>query len=245
MARQALALTEESYGPNHLLTLDRKFKLAEVLSESGKPDEAIALQQQVRAFLLAVSGKKNETTARAANQLAKEYVDAGRYAEALPLFQLAPDYHVKTRGEHFSLSREGNNNVANTLAFMGREPEAIALGLRTLALERTDLGPDHPDTIWFENNLANFYERNHDLAAAEATYRDVLARARRVFVKGEWDVGHFAWHLGVVLAAERKTAEAGAMLGESVKILTVALGKDSPRARRAQASFDALNAPGR
>ncbi|HEX4158580.1 MAG TPA: tetratricopeptide repeat protein [Rhizomicrobium sp.] len=245
MARQALALTEAGYGPNHLSTLDRKFKLAEVLSESGKPDEAIALQKQVRASLLAVSGKENEATARAANQLAKAYVDAGHYADALPLFQLALNYHVKTRGEHFSMSREGYNNVANTLAFLGREPEAIALGLKTLALERADLGPDHPDTIWFENNLANFYERDHDLATAEATYRDVLARARRVFTKGEWDIGHFAWHLGVVLAAEGKTAEARSVLGESVKILTTALGKDSPRAKRARAALDSLNMPTR
>ena len=103
-----------------------------------------------------------------------------------------------------------------------------------------DLGPDHPDTIWFENNLANFYERNHDLATAESTYRDVIARARRVFTKGEWDLGHFIYHLGVVLAAEGKTDEARSALGESVKILTAGLGKDSPRTKRAQAALDAL-----
>ncbi|HEX3666414.1 MAG TPA: tetratricopeptide repeat protein [Rhizomicrobium sp.] len=240
MARQALELTEATYGPNHLSTLDRKFRLAEALSEAGRPGEAIALQKQVRAALLAVSGKENEATARAANQLAKEYVDAGRYAEALPLLRLALDYHVRTHGEHFTLSREGYNNVANTLAFMGREPEAIALGLKTLALERKDLGPDHPDTIWFENNLANFYERNRDLATAEATYRDVVARARRVFTKGEWDLGHFLYHLGAVLAAEGKNDAARATLGKSVKILTTALGKDSPRTKRAQAALDAL-----
>ena len=240
LARQALALTEATYGSNHLVTLDRKFKLAEVLSESGKPDEAIALQKQVRASLLAVSGKENEATARAANQLAKEYVDAGRYSDALPLLQLALDYHVKTRGEHFSLSREGYNNVANTLAFMGREHEAIALGVKTLALERQDIGPDNPATIWFENNLANFYDRAHDLADAEATYLDVVNRARRVFTKGEWDLGHFVYHLGAVLAEEGKVVEARALLTESVRILAVAVGKDSPRTRRAQAALDQL-----
>jgi non-specific serine/threonine protein kinase len=240
MAREALALTEQTYGANQLLTLDRKFKLAEILSDAGAPAEAIALLKQVRTSLLAVSGSENEATARAANELAKAYVDAKQYADALPLLQTALDYHLKTRGEHFTMSREGYNNIANTLAFMGREKEAIALGVKTLQLEREDLGPDHPDTIWFENNLANFYERADDLPNAEATYRDVLARARRVFTKGEWDVGHFAWHLGVVLAKEGKTEEARALLSESVAILSVALGKDSDRTKRAEAALAAL-----
>jgi len=242
MAREAVALTEQSYGSNHLLTLERKFKLAEVLSESGNPVEAIALQKLVRASLLAVSGTENEATARAANQLAKEYVDAKRYTDALPLFQLALHYELKTHGEHFSMSRVGYNDIANTLAFMGRENEAIALGLKTLQLEREDLGPDHPDTIWFENNLANFYDRAHDLANSEAMYRDVLERARRVFKKGEWDVGHFAWHLGAVLAEEGKISEARGLLQESVAILTAALGKDSARTKHAAASLAALPA---
>jgi len=49
--------------------------------------------------------------------------------------QLALNYHIKTRGEHFTLTRAGYNNVANTLAFMGREkegriPRASAQALR-------------------------------------------------------------------------------------------------------------------
>jgi tetratricopeptide (TPR) repeat protein len=111
--------------------------------------------------------------------------DAKRYQEALPLFQLALDFNLKAVGEHDVLSRDGYNNVANTLAWLGREQEAIAVGLKALQLDREDIGPDHPDSIWFENNLANFYDRAHDLVRAEATYRDVLNRARRAFPNGE------------------------------------------------------------
>lgn len=242
MARDAYARTAKVYGPNHLLAQDRKFKLAEVLSDGGHPDEAIALLTEVRRTLLAISGTENEATARAANELAKSYLDAKRYQEALPLFQLALDYHVKARGEHFSETRAGYNNVANCLAYMGREKEAIAVGLKTLALERADIGADHPETIWFENNLANFYERDHQLGQAEATYRDVLDRAHRAFKPGEWDVGHFTYHLGALLAEENKTAEARPYLERSVEILSAALGKDNVRTKRAQAELTALNA---
>jgi non-specific serine/threonine protein kinase len=240
MARDALALTEKAYGPTHLLVQDRKFKLAEILSDSGDAKDAITLLTQVRSALLAISGGENEATARAANELAKSYTDAKRYAEALPLFQLALDFHVKNRGELFALSRAGYNNIASTLAWMGREKEAIATGQKVLVLERQALGADHPETLWFENNLANYYDRARDFADAEATYRDVLARARRAFTKGEWDLGHFAYHLGALLAEEGKNDEARTYLQESVKILTAALGKDNARTKRAQAALDSL-----
>ncbi len=240
MAREALMLTEKVNGANQLPVLDRKFKLAEVLSDAGHADEAIALLTQVRRALLAISGTENEATARAANELAKSYSDAKRYAEALPLLQLALDFHVRTRGETFTMSRAGYNNVANTLAFMGREQDAIAVGRKALALESQALGPDHPETLWFENNLANYYDRAHDFAKAEEIYRDVLARAQRVFRHGEWDTGHFAWHLGAVLAEEGKKDDARSFLQESVRIFTAALGKDNLRTQRAQAALDAL-----
>ena len=243
MAREALALTRETYGPNHLLVQDRKFKLAEVLSEAGHPNEAIALLTDVRKTLFSISGGESEATARTANQLAKAYADAKRYQEALQLFQLALDFNLKAVGEHNVLSRDGYNNVANTLAWLGREQEAIAVGLKALQLDREDIGPDHPDSIWFENNLANFYDRAHDLARAEATYRDVLIRARRAFTHGEWDVGHFSYHLGAVLVEEGKTEEARIYLQDAVRILTAALGKDSVRTKRAQDALTRVSQP--
>jgi non-specific serine/threonine protein kinase len=243
LAREALARTERIYGPNHLTVQDRKFKLAEILSEANQSDEAIKLLTDVRQRLLDISGTENEATARAANQLAKAYTDAKRYPEALALFQLALNYHVKTHGDRFVLSRGGYNNVASTLAWMGREPEAIAIGKKALDLERADIGPDHPDTIWFENNLANYYDRAGDLAGSEAIYRDVLERAHRAFHNGEWDTGHFAWHLGVILVKEGKPGDAKPFLEEGVKILTAALGSGDPRTKRAQASLDDLARP--
>jgi tetratricopeptide (TPR) repeat protein len=243
MAREALGLTGKAHGTNPLAVLDRKFKLAEILSDAGQAGEAIRLLTQVRNALLAISGTENEATARAANELAKSYGDAGRYAQALPLLQLALDFHVKTRGESFSMSRAGYNNVANTLAFMGREQDAIEVGRKALTLESQALGPDHPETLWFENNLANYYDRAHDLAKSEEIYRDVLARAQRAFRHGEWDTGHFAWHLGAVLVEEGKKDGARPFLHESVRIFTAALGKDNLRTQRAQTALDALTLP--
>ena len=243
LGREALAETEAAYGPDHPQALDRKFKLAETLSDAGQPEEAIALLTEVRAKLLALSGGENEAAIRAANELGKAYADAKRYDEALATFQLALDYHVKTRGESFTLSRMGLNNIANTLAFMGRVSEAIPMQQKALDLQRSSVGADHPDTLWLENNLANFYDRNGDLAKAEATYRDTIERGRRQFTKGEWDLGHFLFRLGQVLAKEGRTAEARTAIEEGLAILQASLGPDHARTQRAQAALAALAQP--
>jgi hypothetical protein len=120
--------------------------------------------------------------------------------------RLALDFNVKAHGENFTLPRDILNNIANTYAFAGHETGVIAAGEKALALERAALGPHHGDTIWYENNLADYYHRAGRLADAEATYRDTLTRARATFTHGEWDPAHFEFHLGQVLGEEGKNS---------------------------------------
>jgi len=77
------------------------------------------------------------------------------------------------------------------------------------------------------HNLANFYDRDHNFAMAETTYRDVLERANRTFGPRAWDTGHFTftYHLGAVLAEEEKKPEAKRKLEQAVAILTKSLGE--------------------
>jgi non-specific serine/threonine protein kinase len=240
MARDTVAQTEKVYGPDHLLVQDRRFHLGEVLVESGQADEAIATLKDVRARLLAMSGAETEMSARAAGQLGYAYVQAKRWDDALAAMHIALDYNVRTRGEDFVASRQGFNDIANVLAFTGREKEAIAMGRKALDLQRRALGPDHPDTLWFQNNLADYYHRDNNLAQAESLYRDLVTRARLVFPHGEWDLGHFEFHLGEVLAQEGRTTEARAVLTDSVAILSKSLGADDHHTTRAKALLVSL-----
>jgi non-specific serine/threonine protein kinase len=240
LARETVALTAQVYGPDHLLVQDRRFQLGEVLVEAGQTDEAIAVLTDVRKRLLELSGGETEVSARAAAQLGHALVVAKRYDEALALLHSALDYDLRTRGEMFVASRNLYNDIANALAFMGREKEAIAIGEKALDLQRRADGDNHRDTLWLENNLADFYHRDGDLAHAEALYRDLVARGRKVFVNGEWDLGHFEFHLGEVLAQEGKLDEARVLLVESVGILTKSLGPDDRHTVRARAVLASL-----
>ncbi len=240
LARDAVERTRAAYGDGHLLVQERRYALAEVLWEADEGAEAATILEDVRRRLLAMSGTETELSARAANQLGAAYGEQKRYDEGLALLRTALDFNVRTRGELFEQSRAGMNNIANMLAFMGRAREAIPMGEKALALYRQARGPDNADTIWVENNLADYYHRIGDLPHTEALYRDVLARAQRVFKPGEWDTAHFEFHLGEVLAQEGKTQEARADLSESAGKLRTILGPDSPRTKRALATLASL-----
>ncbi len=242
MAREALALTAETNGPTHPLVADRKYRLAEVLTEAGQTEEAIRLCTEARHDLLAVSGRETEESVTIANELGILYYQGKRYAEAVPQFQLALDYNVKTFGEEFSGAREDMNDLAYAEAGLGQFAEAIALQERAVALDAKTIGADHPEALWREKSLGGFHERAGELDKAETIYRDVVARARGRFTAGEWDLGQMIYALGALLAKEGKIEEARSLLTESVAVLVKALGPEDQHAKAAQASLDALPA---
>jgi len=240
MARQTVALTQQTYGPDHLLVQDRRLHLGEVLAEAGQFAEAIAILQDVRHRVLAISGTETDMTARVATQLARALNGAHRYDESLPLLRAALAHYVAAHGETFEFSRMGDNILAKTLAESGRPREAIPLAEKAFTLQRDARGPDNEDTLWIEANLAEDHRLAGDLPAAEAICRDIVARSQHAFTHGEWDVGHFEFLLGTVLAQAGKVAEARTVLSDSVAALTRSLGADNVRTARAREALAKL-----
>jgi len=244
LAREAVAWSAQIYGADHPLVQERRYQLAEILILANSVPEAVSILQDVRRVLLKISGRETELTARATNQLGYAYTNLKRYDDALRCFHQALDYNIATRGESFEGSYEGYNNIANVLASMGRTKEAIAAGEKAWSLESRASGADNPDTLWFENNLANFYLKDGNAAKAADMWADVVRRGRHRFVHGEWDLAHFLYHLGEAQAAVGNKNAARASLEESVRRFTAALGAQNPRTRNANAALDKLNAVG-
>jgi non-specific serine/threonine protein kinase len=240
LARHTLAQTQQVFGPNHVLVQERRFDLAAVLVQAGQFDEAIAILTDTRQRLLALAGAETDMSARVLNQLGLAYTDGKRFDAALAAFQSVFDYSSRTRGDTADLSRAAMNNIADVLGQMGRNAEAIAVAQHVLDAQRNVSGADSPDALWNQNNLASYYEKDGNLPASEAQFRDVVQRARRVFDHGEYDLGQFEYRLGMVLAKEGKLPEARDWLAESLAICMKSLGPADPHTARVRAALDKI-----
>ena len=240
LARQTLALTAQVFGADHVLVQERRFDLAAVLVDAGQLDEAIVTLTDVRQRLLALAGAETDMSARVLNQLGIAYMDAKRFNDALAAFRTVLDYSIRTRGETASLSRAAMNNTADALDRMGRTRDAVIMAKHVLDVERGVSGADSPDALWNENNLASDYEKDGNLPAAEAQFRDLVQRSRPVFNHGEYDLGQFEFRLGKVLAAEGKIDEARGLLTASLAIFDKSLGPADPHTARAEAALNGL-----
>jgi tetratricopeptide (TPR) repeat protein len=211
-----------------------------VLVQAGQLDEAISILTDVHRRLLVIAGTETEISARAINQLGMAYYFANRYADALPAFQAALDYSVRARGETSDLSLGAANSIANTLAHMGRTKDAIVMAQKLFETKSRVEGPTQADTIWFERDLATDYRLDGNLPRAEQIYRDVVVRARAIFMHGEYSLGQYESELGEVLALEHKSDEARALLTESLVTLTKSLGPADRHTLHAQALLASL-----
>ena len=241
LARRTVAASQAIFTPDNLHVQERRFHLAMVLNEAGQQAEAIAMLEDVRRRLLALSGTETELSNRITTQLGRAYAAAKRYDQAVPLLRASLAFNQRTHGEGFEFTRFGMNILALALSDSGQCREAIPLAEHAVALQRAAQGPDNEDTLWMEGNLAEEYRAAGDLQRALALYTGIVARARRVFTHGEWDPGHFEMLLGTVQAALGQDARP--TLAESVRVLTASLGRADDRTRQAQQLLDAQTSP--
>jgi len=234
MSRALIAETQRVYGPDHLLVQERRFELAATLVGAGQVEEAIPILTDVRRRMLALMGGETEMSARVENQLGMAYYAAARYPESLQAFQAARDFVAARRGESSLLVLGAENNVANTLAHMGRTQDAVAIARHVFEVKRRAEGPDSPDTLLLERNLAVDFRMGGDLPKAEAAYRDLVGRARTIMTHGEHNLGRWEAEFGELLLNEGKRDEARVLLAEGVATLTKSLGAQDKQTVHAQ-----------
>ena len=127
-----------------------------------------------------VLGSDHFDTLTARNNLAGAYEDAGRFGEAIELYErvLADQERVLSPDHPDTLTTR--NNLAVAYHSAGRFGEAIELYEQVLADQERVLGPDHPDTLITRNNLAVVYRSVGRFDEAIELYKWVLADQERV-----------------------------------------------------------------
>ncbi len=100
--------------------------------------------------------------------------------KAIPLLEMALDYHRTASGPEHPDTLEAMYNLASSYFADGRRSKALKMFEEELSLRRKVNGPEHPDTSASMLGLANYYQGNGRLDDALKLREEVLALHRKV-----------------------------------------------------------------
>ena len=143
LLRRALALCEQSLGPQHPQTVDAQTELARLLARQGQAAEAEALLRRALAAREAVYGGEHPKVSDVLGTLAAVLVRQGQAAEAEALLRRALAVCEKALAPRHPKTVQALDGLTLLLLSQGRYREAEPLVRRVLAIAEKVLGPQH------------------------------------------------------------------------------------------------------
>ena len=146
----------------------------------GLYPEAIALEEKVRDYYLAVAGPENPDTLGAMHRLASSYDLAGRHGEALKLEEQVLPLYRKVSGPEHPDTLWAMMALSAFYEEAGRIDEAMKLQEELVALSRKVNGAEHPQTLYALAGLADSYQADGRWDVALKLREELLALSRKV-----------------------------------------------------------------
>ena len=159
--RRALAIDEQSHGPDHPTVAIRLNNLAELLRATNRPGEAEPLCRRAVAIDEQSYGPDHPTVARDLNNLAVLLRDTNRLDEAEPLYRRALAIGEQSYGPDHPTVACDLNDLANLLWATNRPGEAEPLfgrGVQILIEFERRTGHEHPDSRTVRANYVGLLE---------------------------------------------------------------------------------------
>jgi tetratricopeptide (TPR) repeat protein len=162
------------------------------------------------------------------NNAGYAWCNAGKYPEAVPLYQRSLAILEKTLGEYHPLVASSLNNLAELYNAQGNYKEAEPLYQRSLAIWEKTLGEYHPDVASSLNNLAALYHAQGNYKEAEPLYQRSLAIREKTLGEYHPDVAGSLNNLAALYDAQGNYKEAEPLYQRSLAILEKTLGENHP-----------------
>jgi tetratricopeptide (TPR) repeat protein len=176
-------------GPRHRWQAERLDELAYDLAARPDPVPQVNLTRwitwanRIRDSL----GPDHPISLAADTKLAEACQNAGRTAEAIPLYERILADRERMLGPDHPDTLTSRNNLANGYRAAGRAAEAIPLLERTLADSERIQGPDHPHTLTSRGNLPLAYMDAGRTAEAIPLLERTLADCERILAPDDPD----------------------------------------------------------
>ncbi len=149
--------------------------VAKTLAELKQTDESLRYKQRAVGMAIKAWGDDDKKTLTLSDQLAEAYSNAGRHADALPLYQRVlagweKQPEVNAANLAFTL-----NDVAKTLAALKQTDESLRYKQRAVGMAKKAWGDDDTTTLSLSEQLADAYAKVGQHADALPLYQRVLA----------------------------------------------------------------------
>ena len=167
LIRQALAIDEAGYGPDHPDVARDLNNLAMLLQATNRLAEAEPLMTRALAIDEASYGPDHPRVARDLNNFAQLLQDTNRLEEAEPLMTRALAIDEASYGPNHPRVAIDLSNLATLFQSTNRLTESELLMRRALAIDEASYGADHPTLAIDLNNLAVLLKNTSRLAEAE------------------------------------------------------------------------------
>jgi len=228
LAAQAVSISAEHLGSEHLATLEAQANLASAYREAGRAIEAIAIEQQVAAVRERILGPEAPGTLAARINLASSYLDAGRTGEAIALDEQLVTETARVLGPGHAHSLTVRSSLALAYRDAKRNGEAIAILEPLIADCEHALGPDHPHTLTALSNLAALYEETGRIGEAVAIRERLVIDRERVLGPDHPDTILGRGNLAYSYMSAGRTAEAINLLEKVMADRARVLGPGNP-----------------
>jgi tetratricopeptide (TPR) repeat protein len=173
--RNALAVREETLGPEHPDTAESLNNLAVLLRHQGDFAGARPLYERALAIREKALGPEHPDTAQSLGNLAGLFRSQGDLAQARPLQERSLAIREKALGPEHPTMAKSLNGLALLLQAQGDLVGARPLYERAFAINEKAFGSEHPDTATILNNLAMLLKDQGDLAQARPLHERALA----------------------------------------------------------------------
>jgi tetratricopeptide (TPR) repeat protein len=167
------------------------------------------------------------------------YKETGRNGAAeetaLAVFEMAG----RLFGQEHPLYATTLNNLAEAHAVNGSLKKAEELVKRGIELKRRQ-SEDHPELVYYYNNLADIYRRQDKFVESEAAFKEALALGSRVLGPSHPLVGSTHLGLGSMYEFDQEPARAESEFQAAMAILEKSLGPEHPDVAAVQLRYGSM-----
>lgn len=179
--KKALAIWEETLGPEHSNTAACLNNLALLYEKLAKYEEAESLYQRALAIWQKILDPFDPTLAICLNNLAQLYRFQGKYEQAEPLYQQSLAIRKQVWGMQHESTATAYHNLATMYDEQGKYEQAEPLYQQALAIREQTLDAAHPDISATLNSIAILYHEQGKYKEAESLLQRSIAMHEKIF----------------------------------------------------------------